>query len=186
MPICVVSFTSDLCPVSRPRLQDKPLRSIETNGSFPFTGITLGPYHTARVEVQIIHTFEKTMEKDPPMNPGFEYSSLARVSEQIRLVKLLPQSQNNPHIAAEFLPPVSLSSAAPYEALSSTWGEKKLLSTIQLDRRDFNVTPNLLAALTALQYADKPRTPWIDAICIDQDDDADKEYQVSFMGRIYT
>jgi hypothetical protein len=88
------------------------------------------------------------------------------VNEQIRLLELSPQSQNNPHIMSKFLEPVALSDAESYEALSYTWGDTTSLRTIQLNGQDFSVTANLLAALTALQYTDKPGTLWIDAICI--------------------
>ncbi|KAF4451407.1 HET-domain-containing protein [Fusarium austroafricanum] len=119
------------------------------------------------------------------MNPGFPYKDLVHASNEIRLLKLLRGSRND-NIECEFLPPVPLSNTITYEALSYTWGDATNLRVIKLDQRDFNVTPNLLAALIALRYADKSRILWIDAICINQDDDADKNYQVPLMSKIYT
>ncbi|KAE9382181.1 HET-domain-containing protein [Stipitochalara longipes BDJ] len=127
--------------------------------------------------------------KMAPMNPDFTYDNLDQANEQIRLLKLLPRSQNNPqspHITSEFLPSVALSNTVSYEALSYAWGDDTSLCAIQLKEQKFNVTPNLLAALIALQYEDKPRTLWVDAICIDQDSDADKDCQVPLMEKIYT
>jgi hypothetical protein len=43
-----------------------------------------------------------------------------------------------------------------------------------------------LAALRRLRLPDQDRTVWIDAVCINQDDSAEKGYQVAVMHQIYT
>jgi len=48
------------------------------------------------------------------------------------------------------------------------------------------VTRNLHAALNRLRLPDKPRTLWVDAICIDQADVVEKGHQVALMGEIYS
>ncbi|KAM4058885.1 heterokaryon incompatibility protein [Hirsutella rhossiliensis] len=55
-----------------------------------------------------------------------------------------------------------------FEALSYTW-----------------VGRNLLSALRALRYTDRPRYLWIDALCINQDDDKEKSREVQRMRHIY-
>lgn len=81
-----------------------------------------------------------------------------------------------------------------YEALSYTWGsaqdtvhidvisvitEVQHISTIQIG-------VNLYYALLDLRRLDKPRTLWIDALCINQDDLVERSKQVKRMEHIYT
>jgi hypothetical protein len=55
-----------------------------------------------------------------------------------------------------------------------------------LERRALRVTKNCMGALTRL-YNDDPLTPiWIDAICIDQHNDLERNHQVGIMSRIYS
>jgi hypothetical protein len=48
------------------------------------------------------------------------------------------------------------------------------------------VTPNLETALRYLRYEDRPRVLWVDAVCINQNDLAERKAQVLVMGDIYT
>ncbi|AEO69925.1 uncharacterized protein THITE_2033124, partial [Thermothielavioides terrestris NRRL 8126] len=73
-----------------------------------------------------------------------------------------------------------------YEALSYTWGDASSPLSIRLDKQDFKVTANLHAALTVLRLPTEPRILWIDAICINQHDNAEKAFQVPLMGMIYS
>ena len=50
----------------------------------------------------------------------------------------------------------------------------------------FMVRPNLASALKQLRYRDRPRYLWIDAICINQDDNNERNVQVALMGGIYS
>lgn len=56
---------------------------------------------------------------------------------------------------------------------------------IKVDRRAMPIRTNLYRALISLRYSEKPRTLWIDAICINQSDEKEKNYQVPQMRRIY-
>lgn len=76
-----------------------------------------------------------------------------------------------------------------YEALSWCWGkeprcEKMLIHSDQL-LSSFNVSPNLMSALRALRLENEPRMVWVDAICINQEDDEEKSKQVARMDEIY-
>jgi hypothetical protein len=73
----------------------------------------------------------------------------------------------------------------PYEALSYTWGSTAKYAEITLYGRKVHVTSNLYMALLHLRYEDEDRILWIDAICINQNDDREKTHQVQQMGRIY-
>ncbi|KAK5655884.1 hypothetical protein OQA88_5423 [Cercophora sp. LCS_1] len=72
-----------------------------------------------------------------------------------------------------------------YEALSYTWGDPEKTHQIFCDGKTMRVNRNVHAALTALRDPLVPRTLWVDAICINQDDNAEKSDQVQLMGEIY-
>jgi len=81
----------------------------------------------------------------------------------------------------------SIDSPTQYEALSYTWGSNAPSPerSIDCDGEVTEVTINLYEALLALRYPDKPRTLWIDALCIDQGNNNERNHQVSLMARIY-
>lgn len=108
----------------------------------------------------------------------------AKISE-IRVLTLLPSNKpiDPVHCSLDY---VSLDDKPRFEALSYVWGPSTPRHDIFLDGAKFTVTPSLHAALTALRHRKKPRIVWADAICINQDDDDDKAYQVPLMGRLYT
>jgi hypothetical protein len=72
-----------------------------------------------------------------------------------------------------------------YEALSYVWGPPEPVNTIQVNGQPFSVRPNLAAALKVLRYKDCPRALWIDAICINQLDFAERNSQVAVMYEVY-
>ncbi|KAL2291536.1 hypothetical protein FJTKL_12917 [Diaporthe vaccinii] len=72
-----------------------------------------------------------------------------------------------------------------YEALSYTWDSPVLSHAIRCNGLDFSVTANLHAALVHLRSSHSARWLWIDALCINQYDEAEKERQVRNMFHIY-
>ncbi|KAI8945012.1 heterokaryon incompatibility protein-domain-containing protein [Xylaria longipes] len=75
-----------------------------------------------------------------------------------------------------------------YDALSYTWGSPENLKTIWVGSpptATLQITQNLARALQYLRYVSEPRTIWIDAICINQDDDSERNEQVRRMADIY-
>ncbi|KAI1453490.1 heterokaryon incompatibility protein-domain-containing protein [Annulohypoxylon moriforme] len=106
----------------------------------------------------------------------------------IRLLTVHPGSETDP-IHLELLPePVDLRHTT-YEALSYVWGSEDDLVVVKFGRRgvaNLFITQNLAEALMHLRYPDRPRTIWIDAICINQMDNAEKSTQVAMMGQIYS
>jgi ankyrin repeat protein len=72
-----------------------------------------------------------------------------------------------------------------YEALSYTWGGTYKPHEIEINGRILPVTKNLSLALRSLRYPHQDRILWIDAICIDQNNDRERGHQVLQMASIY-
>jgi Heterokaryon incompatibility protein (HET) len=77
-----------------------------------------------------------------------------------------------------------------YEALSYWWGHKEAGRHLVLkkDNRRYSIPirPELENALMQLRLRDQPRNLWVDAICIRQDDSAEKNSQIPKMAEIYS
>jgi hypothetical protein len=78
-----------------------------------------------------------------------------------------------------------------YDALSYVWGSEEdpnyvLVGSEQTDEGIISVTQNLDTALRHLRSDNEPRLLWIDALCINQEEDSEKGLQVAMMGKIYS
>ena len=80
---------------------------------------------------------------------------------------------------------VSLDDSPRYEALSYTWGDPKITCAIKLHKVEWEVTTNLEAGLRHLRGNVNEKVLWIDAVCIDQGSNEEKNYQVPLMRTIY-
>ncbi|KAI4161898.1 MAG: hypothetical protein LQ342_004464 [Letrouitia transgressa] len=101
-----------------------------------------------------------------------------------RLLVLRPAISSSHPLKADLIP-INLHAASTYEALSYTWGDETIRKPITLCRQPFSIRENLDAALRSLRYSFKDRVLWIDAICINQSDEAEKSQQVLQMKNIY-
>ncbi|KAK3983954.1 heterokaryon incompatibility protein 6, OR allele [Cladorrhinum sp. PSN332] len=72
-----------------------------------------------------------------------------------------------------------------FEALSYVWGDSSAPTPIQVNDATFPVGENLHSALLNLRSVQDTRVLWVDAICINQSDDGEKDTQVGMMGDIY-
>ncbi|KAH8892841.1 HET-domain-containing protein [Thozetella sp. PMI_491] len=112
------------------------------------------------------------------------YQSLDPDRLEIRILSILPGDHDSP-IACS-LRTASLLDDPPFEALSYVWGTPSDSSWITLEGIPWNTTANLLAALKRLRQVDQSRAVWIDALCINQDDIAERSEQVTYMRKIYS
>lgn len=102
---------------------------------------------------------------------------------EIRLVTILPgEAEDDIQCRLEV---VSFAKALKYSALSYRWGDPTISVPIYLQGEQFHVTTNLAAALRHFRRLEAQQKMWIDAICINQQDDNERSAQVSFMGDIY-
>lgn len=72
-----------------------------------------------------------------------------------------------------------------YEAVSHAWSHVTGSKTIVVDDASVNVPAAAEEVLRHLRYSDRPRTLWIDTICISQRDNTEHSHQVVWMHEIY-
>ena len=116
------------------------------------------------------------------------YSSVALSvkGSSIRLVTLVPGTPSSP-IRCQ-LNVVDLDDRPSYEALSYAWGASNEQRTVEVNGAShIHVTDDLFHALRALRRRiGRKRTLWVDALCINQADYAEKSKQVPLMSKIYS
>lgn len=78
----------------------------------------------------------------------------------------------------------SLNSPADYEVLSYVSGRSELTSYISVDGRLTQVNSSLASALKDLRYIVRPRSLWVDSLCINPDDIEERNSQVSLLAPI--
>src|ERR1700722_17924061 len=118
-----------------------------------------------------------------PANPAI-YSPLDPQRKEIRLVTIHAGHTSDTIYCS--LSTVSLSDKPLYEALSYTWGTTNSNVPIYVQGVPKQVTTTLESVLRYLRFIDRPRTIWIDALCINQSDVLERNYQVLQMGEVYT
>ncbi|CEI67866.1 unnamed protein product [Fusarium venenatum] len=116
------------------------------------------------------------------------YANLKVSGSQIRLLTIL---STEPEISCE-LEIAELNRHTKFNALSYVWGDPKITETILVNGDKVPVTTNLASALkyaphhlTESKHATGKKL-WVDSICINQNDKAEKSNQVAMMGRIYS
>ncbi|KAH7321819.1 heterokaryon incompatibility protein-domain-containing protein [Rhexocercosporidium sp. MPI-PUGE-AT-0058] len=72
-----------------------------------------------------------------------------------------------------------------FQALSYMWGPIEPQQSILVDRKEISIRPNLWAALQAIRDTRNTTTVWVDALCINQQDVAERSEHVKWMGDIY-
>ncbi len=113
----------------------------------------------------------------------YTYSALHL--QAIRLLKLLPGSEDDTiqcHIESF---PLYDAERRGYEAVSYTWGPIGNRTTIELEGCPLSIQANLGAFLKVLRQQHASRYLWVDAVCIDQSNVLEKNVQVQLMQRIY-
>ncbi|KAJ0310460.1 hypothetical protein COL516b_002264 [Colletotrichum fioriniae] len=109
------------------------------------------------------------------------YAPLDHCSQQIRILELLPGSFDD-EIECRLK---TITPSASYEALSYVWGDPQDTRTIKVQGETMNVTANLESALRHLRRVREALELWVDAVCINQTDNAERKHQVGMMDLIY-
>jgi hypothetical protein len=125
-----------------------------------------------------------------------EYQVLDPPGNAIRLLLLLPGELSDDVRLVITHERLKEEKRTPYECLSYTWGSEPPEEKLYIYQRSssdnetyepffFYVRSNLLTALKYLRLAHTPRTIWVDAICINQENLKEKGREVARMGSIY-
>ncbi|KAF1848611.1 HET-domain-containing protein [Cucurbitaria berberidis CBS 394.84] len=166
--------------------------NLETLSREPNVSVQLRANPAAMLAIE--HQWNYAHAEDP-WNPetdtsvssrALAYSPLSNADAQIRLLTLLPNESPNGNggpIRCK-LEPVSLFDANDYTALSYMWGNDGKTRVIVVDGHKFNATTNLYYALRMLRAKGITKI-WIDAICINQQDNEEKTHQLQRMRSIY-
>jgi hypothetical protein len=112
---------------------------------------------------------------------------LTQKDHNIRVLRLRPSAVESAQLECEIFGSYLGSDRKPhpYEALSYVWGSPADTVSLRLNGHRFEVTANLHAALLHLRNPFIDRYLWIDALCINQKDDGEKEQQIQHMYEIY-
>ena len=117
------------------------------------------------------------------------YSSLNEDAQEIRLLTILPGTFDSKIRVTLETKSFNKNSGLSFEALSYAWGSTDNPVDIFVrglgSQETITVTRNLAEALPYLRYQDKGRVVWIDAICVNQQDVAERGSQVRRMADIY-
>ncbi|CAH0040209.1 unnamed protein product [Clonostachys rhizophaga] len=115
-------------------------------------------------------------------SPGSRFTYEALALGEFRLLSIRPG-----HAPCEYncsLRHENISNPPPYKALSYAWGDPTANHGIKVNDGVFLINSNLKTALKHLDFEDQEAI-WIDAICINQNDDQEKSSQIAAMSHIY-
>jgi hypothetical protein len=128
--------------------------------------------------------FERRSDpRDHQRNVPYQYQHL-RGRRSIRVLELLPDRQGAPlrcHMRE-----VSLDENPVYEAISYVWGRPDFIEQISCGDEVISITKSCSHVLHHLRARKRSRHLWIDACCIDQNSDQERNHQVGLMGDIYS
>lgn len=111
---------------------------------------------------------------------GFRYSPLDISIDSIRLLVLDPGN-----LISGALYHTSFSELPSYSALSYLWGTSEETKPILINGVFLDVRMNLWHALSHLRHTGEKRVMWVDAICIDQNNENEKNHQIPLMAMTY-
>jgi len=114
------------------------------------------------------------------------YSDVLSSGRRIRLLQLADPNDGIEQVTCR-LETVWLGDWSMFDALSYAWGSTENLATMKANGEALAVTRNLYDALSSFR-ATRALTGfiWIDAICINQDSDAERSHQVTLTKEIFT
>ena len=115
---------------------------------------------------------------------NYQYSPLPATDKTIRLLCIPPTKQISEPVVCQ-MRQVRLIDKPEYAALSYTWGDPIFDHHLICDGRRLAITAHLDAALRRFRTTTWWML-WVDAVCIDQTNIPERNYQVSIMKHIYS
>lgn len=126
------------------------------------------------------------LDSSDSQDPVYNIASLGDSPTAIRVLDVEKPGLGDPSAIRCCLRMGDLADKPTFTALSYVCGDSTVQKTIWCDDRPFSVTQNAWHALGRLRTQFAPLMIWIDAVCIDQDNVAEKSRQISLMGAIYS
>lgn len=128
------------------------------------------------------------------MSSACEALPLPASSKRIRVLEVYPNSLATPHTDRQMHGELSVINLEDDPVLKSTalsyvWGVFALDSQrIRCGTSRIKITPSNFAALTTLskKFGNDKFGIWVDAICINQEDEEEKRRQIGMMGDVYS
>ncbi|KAK4113027.1 hypothetical protein N656DRAFT_778543 [Canariomyces notabilis] len=115
--------------------------------------------------------------------PEYAYSPLDAANHEFRILRLRRRTLRA-ELVCDFIQ-VPVDEAPPFEAISYAWGGEQLTEAIMVDGKRLTVTPTVLKLLWYRRSFFSEAYLWIDALCIDQRNQVEKEDQIPLMRDIY-
>lgn len=161
-----------------------PAVTTSDGGNLQYVSLVREPEDRKKPELIRVLIVHPALTKDSPLECSIEISLLPRLS---KLDKSKRDGKGDKE--SEFYR--ALGKEYKYTALSYSWEGQARSETIyvrtssQRGNLTLNVTKNLFAALVQLRHHSRDRIFWADAVCMNQDDKAEKSQQLPLMPRIY-
>ena len=118
-----------------------------------------------------------------PTKQGYQYQPLLD-HRYIRVARLLPGPKAQ-HLECQLINVPLEGSPIDYESVSYTWGHSDQTHSVSCDGREIPVTRALHTLIRHLRHPEEQRDLWIDQLCINQEDIAERSSQVQKMADIY-
>ncbi|PKS12979.1 hypothetical protein jhhlp_000320 [Lomentospora prolificans] len=129
--------------------------------------------------------FNQAQDAAANMTTNAQYEPLDSVGGEIRVLELRAAAHTATVSAVFVSVRLDQQHSVPFHALSYMWGDVTERCDIILNGNPFAISRRLMEILRALRKEAEPLRIWIDAICINQDDLAERAAQVQLMRKIY-
>lgn len=130
-----------------------------------------------------LHSVEKFLRRAHDFG---NYQPLDQGVEEFRVIDVEPAERRTATVRCHLRHVKMSSDPKPrYETISYVWGDPGKRAFVKLDGQTIDVPVSSAAAIRRMRLAKHSRALWIDAICINQSDLAERERQVAMMRDIY-
>jgi hypothetical protein len=125
-----------------------------------------------------------------PVLGALAYRALDESAKEIRLLRMTFDPERETAVPKLELLHSELQPGLNFIAISYAWGSQEVQKTVTIDEHAVSVGENLYALLKQLPTLPrhsqvKRHSFWIDAICINQQDDVEKSVQIRRMSELY-
>ncbi|KAL7780866.1 heterokaryon incompatibility domain-containing protein [Trichoderma afarasin] len=123
-----------------------------------------------------------------PVFNKYYYEPLC-ADDAVRIVVLDPAAGETTPLSCSIIQCRRSAQTMDYIAVSYVWGKPEFSRNLEIrcdgDISYLRITRNVDTLLRRFRASNKPRYLWIDAVCLDQENETEKAQQIPLMGRIY-